>query len=181
MGSGSAELQRIPLVQYADIEAVLAEQTGGAQTSSLQTGAKTWSVSVYLLRADARDAEDALNVNPEELDAYGLPSINTDAVLYVSTTPPIAPAWVALFNGITDRPLQLARPAFAAVLILPVRSRLFALTFGQAGRFLLRPGSYERDFGLHAARNLVDPEQIRSVQSRRFSDTPFRSIVRSPG
>lgn len=30
---------------------------------------------------------------------------------------------------------------------------------------------YERSFGLRAALNLVDPEQIRSVQSRRFADT----------
>jgi uncharacterized protein (TIGR04141 family) len=148
--------------------------TGGAQTTHLQTSGKTWTVSVYLLRAGIRDAADALNVALDALDAYRLTSVDTEAVLYVSTTPPMPPAWVSLFNGITDRPLQLSRPAFAAVLLLPVRGRLFALTFGQAGRFLLRTGSYERDFGLHAARNLVDPEQIRSVQSRRFADTALQ-------
>lgn len=137
-------------------------------------GEKTWTVSVYLLRASVKEAADALIVDPGELDAYRLSSVSADAVLYVNVTPAIPPAWVALFDGITDRPLRLVRPGFAAVLILPTRGRLFALTFGQAGRFLLRPGSYERDFGLHAARNLVDPEQIRSVQSRRFTDTALQ-------
>lgn len=140
----------------------------------MQGSGKTWTVSVYLLRSGSADVADALNVGPDEFDAYRLPSVGRDVMLYVNTTPPVPPAWVALFDGITDRPLQLSRPGFAAVLILPVRGRLFALTFGQAGRFLLRPGSYERDFGLHAARNLVDPEQIRSVQSRRFTDTALQ-------
>lgn len=144
------------------------------QANRLQVGEKTWTVSVYLLRASVKEAADALIVDPGELDAYRLSSVSADAVLYVNVTPAIPPAWVALFDGITDRPLRLVRPGFAAVLILPTHGRLFALTFGQAGRFLLRPGSYERDFGLHAARNLVDPEQIRSVQSWRFTDTALQ-------
>lgn len=137
-------------------------------------GEKTWTISVYLLRSGIEDAASALVVDPDALDTYRLPNMSDDAVLYVNETPPIAPTWVALFDGITDRPLELFRPGFAAVLILPAQGRLFAVTFGQSGRFLLRTDAYERDFGLHVARNLVDPEQIRSVQSRRFTDTALQ-------
>ena len=56
------------------------------------------------------------------------------------------------------------------MLILTTAGRMFALTFG-SGRFLLRPGSYERGWGLRAARNLVE---IRSVQSRRLADVALQ-------
>jgi uncharacterized protein (TIGR04141 family) len=129
--------------------------------------AKTRTVSVYLLQDEVKTPADALVSDPAELDQYEVPAIGT--TLYVARTPPRPPAWASLFDGATDRTLDVRRPSYSAVMFLGVERRMFALTFGAGGRFMLHDGAWERNFGLHAARNLVDPEQIRSVQSRRFS------------
>jgi uncharacterized protein (TIGR04141 family) len=131
--------------------------------------AKTRTVSVYLLRDDVKTATDALLSAPSELDQYQVAAIGKQTTLYVARTPSRPPEWAGLFDGATDRTLEVSRPSYSAVMFLIAEKRMFALTFGAGGRFMLRNGSYERNFGLHVARNLVDPEQIRAVQSRRFS------------
>jgi uncharacterized protein (TIGR04141 family) len=135
---------------------------------------KSRTVSAYLLRESVTHATHALISDPAELDAYAADPIAPGAVLYVSRKPARAPDWASLFDGVTDRPLELYRPSFAAVLILDTGGRRFALTFGASGRFMLKPGCYERSFGLHAARNLVDPDRIRAVQSTRFADVALQ-------
>lgn len=65
--------------------------------------------------------------------------------------------------------------ALNVVLLVKASKRLFALTFG-SGRHLLEYGAYERNFGLRVALNLVDPDQIRSAQSRTFVDTALQIL-----
>jgi uncharacterized protein (TIGR04141 family) len=131
----------------------------------------TRTISVYLLRKHVQSASDALEAEPDELEEHRIPSLGEDAMLYVSRKRSRAPRWAALFDGDVDPPLRLARPSFSAVLLVEASKRLFALTFGAGGRWMLARGSYERNFGLRVALNCVDPEQIRSVQSRTFVDT----------
>ncbi len=62
---------------------------------------------------------------------------------------------------------QLRNSSTAAVLLIDHKKRKFALNFGY-GRNLLKPESWERDFGLKVVLNRVDPESLRSVDCRTF-------------
>ena len=95
------------------------------------------------------------------------------ATLYVLRSPSRPPKWADIFAGHAAPALTLKRPTFGAVLLVPASRRLFALTFG-SGRHLLEHHSYERNFGLRVALNLVDPDRIRSAQSRTFVDTALQ-------
>ncbi len=83
------------------------------------------------------------------------------------------PKWVDMFADSVDPPLNLKRPTYGAVLFLKAGKRHFALTFG-SGRHLLAYQSYERNFGLRVALNLVDPDRVRSANSRTFIDSALQ-------
>ena len=88
--------------------------------------------------------------------------------LYSKPSSPTHPKWVGFFaQSIDAKALELWSSSAAAVLIVPVRRRLVAVTFGY-GRFLLEPAAVDRTFGLRATLNSIDPEKIRSVDTKTF-------------
>jgi uncharacterized protein (TIGR04141 family) len=132
----------------------------------------TRTVSVYLLRTQVETATDALSVAPERLESHTIKGLD-GAVLYVSRSPARPPKWAEIFEGSAVPQLNLKRPTFGAVLLLKAGSRRYALTFG-TGRHLLAYRSYERNFGLRVALNLVDPDRVRSANSRTFIDSALQ-------
>ncbi len=132
----------------------------------------TRTVSVYLLRSHVKGASDALSVDPESLESHTIRGLD-GATLYVSRSPARAPKWAEIFEGSADPQLNLKRPTFGAVLLLKAGQRHYALTFG-SGRHLLAYRSYERNFGLRVALNLVDPDRVRSANSRTFVDSALQ-------
>jgi uncharacterized protein (TIGR04141 family) len=75
------------------------------------------------------------------------------------------PRWATLFEDqVNPRELGLVA-SISAVLLITISDRLVALTFG-AGRFLLSDDWYEERFGFYSVLNLVDPNQIRSVDKK---------------
>ncbi len=83
------------------------------------------------------------------------------------------PPWWAQFlqPHITDAEAlsELLNRSTSAVLLLTAADRRFAFTFGY-GRHLLEPDSYEQDFGLKVVLNTVEPDELRSVDTRTFED-----------
>lgn len=132
----------------------------------------TRTVSIYLLRQHIKDANEALGVSPESLSSHTVKGLQ-GATLYVSQSPSRPPKWTEMFAGSADPPLNLKRPTYGAVLLLKAGQRYFALTFG-SGRHLLAYRSYERNFGLRVALNLVDPDRVRSANSRTFVDSALQ-------
>lgn len=136
--------------------------------------ASSETISVYLLRVRIRSAEHALRDDVSALEQHRIRGLGDDAVLYVRRRPAVPPKWAEFFTGAIAPPLDLKRPTFAAVLIVKASRRLFAITFGAGARFMLELGSYERNFGLRVAANSVEPDHIRSVQSRSYVDTALQ-------
>jgi uncharacterized protein (TIGR04141 family) len=132
--------------------------------------ARTWSVSILLLKAGTEAPATVFGSRAEGLDVYDVNAGATTGTLYVSRTPAASPDWTRLFAGRTDRALDIQRPNFGAVFLLEASRRWFAVTFG-TGRHLIEPGCFERRFGLKAALNLVDPGALRSAQSRTFDES----------
>ncbi|MEO0454597.1 MAG: DUF6119 family protein [Verrucomicrobiota bacterium] len=80
------------------------------------------------------------------------------------------PKWAAMMNPHLTQPLgNIYSASISAVLILSFQARFFALTFGH-GKSLLQPNSWVRDFGLKVTLNRVDPEKLRSIDSKVYDD-----------
>jgi uncharacterized protein (TIGR04141 family) len=81
------------------------------------------------------------------------------------------PDWIDFLNGGLNTPLPPRHSAsVSAVLVIKQSDRLFAFTFGHAGRGMLAGGSYETDFGLKVVLNRVDVNQLRSIDTKNFDD-----------
>ncbi len=129
---------------------------------------KTRTLTVYLLKEGVSTPTRALD-SIEGLDSYEVRAGRRKmGTLFVRRSDPRPPMWLSFFQGALDRPSRhLLNSSTAAVLLTSASSRRFALTFGH-GRHLLKPGSYEENFGLRVTLNAVDPNRIRSVDRKTF-------------
>lgn len=123
--------------------------------------------TVYLLRDGINRAEDGLIAGAAVHEVRDGNSIY--GRLFVKQTRAKSPKWADLFVPYVPRDqLGLVRSS-AAVFVVPVDDRLFALTFGQ-GRFLLHPDAYEERFGLVVTLNSIQSDALRSLDKRAFVD-----------
>lgn len=110
------------------------------------------------------------------------------AQLFVAPRDEGPPSWLeplkSGFGALTEIPDSISS---SAVLIIHTkrsgRDLHFAATFG-FGRFLLRPGSFERNYGMRVALNAIyprrrgeriDPERLRSVDSKTVGPNTLRT------
>jgi len=123
--------------------------------------------TIYLLRESIKVAEDAvvegaaMHLISEGHSEYGK--------LFVKRTPARPPKWSDLFERYVDRRKLGTVQSSAAVFVVAVDRRLFALTFGN-GRFIIRPDAYEERFGLLVTLNSVKSDALRSIDKRTFVD-----------
>ena len=88
--------------------------------------------------------------------------------LYIKDSVATRPQWLEFFDEVPDiRDLDLRNRSHSAILLVETASRTFALSFGY-GYSMIEPAAIKRRFGLRAALNLVDPEQIRSMNRKRL-------------
>lgn len=81
------------------------------------------------------------------------------------------PEWLHFLSEGLDHALpNLTSSSVSAVLVIKYDNRLFAFTFGHAGRGMLMPGSFESDFGLKVVLNRVDEKQLKSIDTKTFED-----------
>ena len=128
---------------------------------------KKRALTILLIKAGITvdEAIDPLKVSGD----VGVP-LGSSVIGRLFTRPsiPKPPRWMDFFEGAVDlTSLHLVNSSTAAVLMVPVEGRLFAVTFGY-GRHLLRPSAIEENFGLHVTLNAVSPEKIRSIDKETF-------------
>lgn len=123
-------------------------------------------LTIYLIKQTYRDVESV--VAQEDLISYEL-SIGHNRLgdLFVQTNRPKAPRWANFFEGYIDARDFGRVASAAAVLIIEVRGRLFAVTFGH-GRHLLDTDCWEQRFGLRVALNSLGEQNVRSIDKRSF-------------
>lgn len=119
---------------------------------------KSRNFSVYLLK-NGFDAHNSLKeghhlILLRETDT----SIPVGGIMYYGQNPTKSPWWKEYW-GINQ---DLRQTSVNAIVFLPVRERLFALTFG-ASYHNLKENSYEYDFGIRTTLNTLDPEKIKST------------------
>jgi uncharacterized protein (TIGR04141 family) len=89
------------------------------------------------------------------------------------------PSWLSLFDGaLGGTPADIHNASSAAVFLVRTSGRTFALTFGY-GRSVLRPGTWEEDFGLRVTLNAVDHLRVRSVDRVKFDAISQHSQIQA--
>ena len=138
-------------------------------------------LSVFLIKSGLIKAEDIIKsdneikeyeviIIPEKKDTQkgnGTPA--KKGKFFFKTSFVKTPSWYSLFgNSIDDfDPNNLKTKNISAVLLLEVKNRVFALTFGY-GRSLLNSDSWEEQFGLRVCMNSIDKDDFRVVERKNL-------------
>jgi len=136
------------------------------------------TLNIFLIKKDVDDI-DAFLPNRASLDQYALTDGKTPVrELYVQRPHAKPPSWGNFFADYLD-PKELGKTSStAAVLVVQVDRRWFAITFGQ-GRFLLEPESWEEGFGLRVTLNSVAQDSIKSIDKLTFDALSTHSKIQS--
>jgi len=136
-------------------------------------GKKARHLTMLLVKENYKDFKDALK-EPDVLNKYRLKSpLPFEGTLFVQPTKQNLPAWVEFVQSGVKEKIELSNSASnSAVLFIKSSNRTFAFTFGH-GRYLLKPNSFEQNFGLKVAINAVNPERLRSIDVRTFEELPL--------
>jgi len=99
-----------------------------------------------------------------------------DAQLAIGPSTSKTPGWAAYLRPhVPESALEgLRNSSTAAVLLLNVETRVFAVTFGY-GRFLLDLDKVEHDFGLKVLVNTVAPDQLKSIDARSYDEVTLHT------
>lgn len=129
---------------------------------------KTQRLTIFLLQPISETGDAiAEGKSPKALPLDAATGIN--GTLYHLSRPPRRPDWVPYVKEIAPSLPDLTSSSASAVLIVEAHDRHFALTFGY-GRSLLDMSRVERQFGLRVALNRIDPQQLRSMDTKTFED-----------
>ncbi|MHB2253360.1 DUF6119 family protein [Corynebacterium aurimucosum] len=130
----------------------------------------TQRITVFLLRkgitsfTDAIDKEKSFETIDTDSDS------GVDGRFYYQNPKEKTPTWVGFINPILQKNLpKISTATASALLLLKVNARIFALTFGY-GRSLLDLTKIEHQFGLRVAINSINPDQIRSLDTKSYED-----------
>jgi uncharacterized protein (TIGR04141 family) len=125
---------------------------------------ETSKIPVRILLIKGTPDFDAVIEKPETLQTKTFSSPN--AKLYWKLRPDITPRWVtSLFPGDNGLQQSLTSKSVAAVLLVKVDNMIFALTFGY-GKTLIKQAFIEPRFGLKIVLNRVDPDSLRSIDTK---------------
>jgi uncharacterized protein (TIGR04141 family) len=130
---------------------------------------RTRSLSIYLLRRDVHTPDDAVKSHHSIRRVPIGHGRGAVGVLFHRTTSARPPRWIEFFGSHVNQNDFLSSST-SAVLVVRSSSRLFALTFGH-GWHLLKPGSYEEDFGLRVTLNSVSPDRVRTIDRKALDAT----------
>lgn len=136
------------------------------------------TLNIFLIKKDVDDV-DAFLTNRAALEQYALTDGKTPVGdLYVQKPHAKLPSWGKFFADYLD-PKELGKSSStAAVLVVQVDKRWFAITFGQ-GRFLLEAESWEEGFGLRVTLNSVAQDKIKSIDKVTFDALSTHSKIQS--
>jgi uncharacterized protein (TIGR04141 family) len=130
-------------------------------------------LTVFLLKEELA-RENALR-EPSTVVSHVVPSVDAAPSLFVASTAPHAPSWQHFLDPHVAGSLSgLYAASSGAILLIQASQRLFAVIFGQ-GRHLLNAEAFEHDFGLKVVLNTVEPNHLKSVDSKTIDETTMHT------
>jgi uncharacterized protein (TIGR04141 family) len=131
------------------------------------------ALTVYLLTG-CKEAQDAILPRTDLVTHY----IDGVGALLVKPPKKRSPTWANFFAPRVAIEEFGKASSPAAVLLVTIDARHFALTFG-SGRYLIDPLKIEQRFGLRVAINAVDSEKIRSLDKLSFDRLASQSRIQA--
>src|SRR5688572_19543757 len=134
---------------------------------------------VYLLRDTVGDPAKALRLR---LDSSGLSEVKVKpgamegpVRLFWGRNQKERPGWVKFVQDIAADELDIgASETRSAILFVKSNERWFAFTFGQAWG-ALDDADIEDQFGIRVALNLLDPEKVKTIDTKTWSAYPLHT------
>lgn len=130
----------------------------------------THTYTIFLLKLGLNTIADAIDddKNPTEHPIAGMDGLTGS--LFLGDQHRSTPEWVGMIQPFLTVPIPAVISAsISAVLIVNHGGRSFAIVFGH-GKSLLRATARERGFGLKVTLNRVDPDGLRSIDSKTYED-----------
>lgn len=134
---------------------------------------KTYTLTIHLIKSSFVTESDIVIEGLDEKDIVGVGKL-----FHKSTFSP-SPRWARLFSGYGIDEIFSPSSAASAILLVKVRERYFALTFGPAGRHLLQRGVTEERFGLVVTLNSVKEDSIRSIDTKTLESEGIQTRIQS--
>jgi uncharacterized protein (TIGR04141 family) len=145
----------------------------------MSTEPKTQHLTIFLARDGISDKANIIRETEchkrVDLDLPGFGASH----LYIKIGQRKYPPWISLFDNILD-PNDVGKTnGVSAALAVKTSDRLFVLTFGQGGRFLLNESAIEPRFGLLITLNSVAAESLRCIDKQSLDNLESQSRIQS--
>jgi uncharacterized protein (TIGR04141 family) len=135
-------------------------------------------LSIYFIKEGYSTATDVIKTG-ECWPGTSIPlEPGVSGSLFIKKSKEKAPKWAFLFGDYLTLSM-LEAPAFSAALFIPLKGRCFVISFGQSGRFLIRPDVYEERFGLHCALNSINRESFRAIDVQSLDAIQSQTRIQS--
>lgn len=158
----------------------------------MTTAGRSESLTCYKLVDWKENYDDYIDTENHEVQRYGpISQPEFEAMLYISSSSAHMPPWIQFissgFGSISVPPIASS----GSVLIVRIEPgpefQLFAFTFGNLGRHLLRDYKWQRGYGLRTALNLIFPRgtsdedlsRLIAVDTKRHSKEIMRTRIQS--
>ena len=130
----------------------------------------TYSLTIFLMKEYVTNFEwcikEKTSVQRIQLRKEG----NLDGIIVVAQSSHKKPEWVTWLEDLGTENIDIEdNTSNKAMLLVKINGRIMAVIFGY-GRCLLREEYIEKNFGLLTAINMIDSEQIRSINASKIED-----------
>lgn len=127
-------------------------------------------LNIFLLRPSIARPDSAIDPDAGTTEYAGAADLPFFGRFFLGPEKEAEPTWFSFVNSGLIRPLpNFVQSGVSGVLVLSASNRFFAITFGR-GRYLLKPGSYEEDFGLKVALNRINENDLSSIDTKTYDE-----------
>lgn len=137
------------------------------------------TISTYLIKQDRATPESCMGNKKHVKHKLVTIKNGVKCDLYVRSMSPRSPKWAKFLDPHVDIDFLGKNQATGAVLFVPAAKRLFAVTFGQAGRFIMDQNCWEERYGLLVVLNSIEQDQIKTIDKSRFDALTTHSRVQT--
>lgn len=130
----------------------------------------TYSFTIFLMKKYVTNFEWCIKEKTNVQRIQLRKESNLDGIIVVAQSSHKKPEWVTLLEDFGAKNLDIEdNTSNKAMLLVRINGRIMAVIFGY-GRSLLREEYIEKNFGLLTAINMIDSEQIRSINASKIED-----------
>lgn len=129
-------------------------------------------LSIYLIKKEFNNHKDIL----KDFNKLNSKKISNVGTFYFSESFKYKPLWIEKFFGKNLDNIEIFNAGLKAVFLVDVKinmneRRIFAIPFGY-GWVLLNHGVYKERFGLKVILNIVDPNNLKSIDKKNITSVP---------